>query len=146
MTTPKPPIPPNPEGPAQSKPAAGATPGKDALAGLPPMPRTKPKKAPKPPQTVDGAPLVTRKDLFDRVKAQTGKVKGSDVRVVMDAVLDELGAAMVKGETLRLPSLGTLKVQRHKPQDKSDVVICKLNRKKRKSGAKDPLAKPAEDR
>ena len=138
--------------------------GKDALAGLPPMPKTKPAKPAKPRAAKpaapartaeDGTPIITRKELFARVKARTGKeVKGAEVRAVMEAVLAEIGDAVVKGETLKLPSLGTLKVQRQKTQGSSDVIVCKLNRKqpnpkkpaakKPGAGAKDPLAKPAE--
>jgi len=140
---------------------------KDALSDLPPMPKTKPaKSAPatratratqpaqaapgsKVPAKPDATPLpdamplmVTKKELFTRVKARTGKIKGHDVRAVMDVLLDEVGAALVNGETLKLPSLGTMKVQRHKPQAKADVVVCKLNRKKPAAKVKDPLAKP----
>ncbi len=128
--------------------AAASKSAPDALSGLPPMPKTKARAKPaaKPaakPQ--DGPSTVTKKELFTRVKARTHGVKGSEVRQVMDALLDEIGAALVAGESFKLPALGTLKVQRHKPITGADVVICKLRRKKPASKAKDPLAKPAED-
>ena len=88
---------------------------------------------------------MTKKELFTRVKARTHGVKGREVRQVMDVLLDEIGAALVAGETFKLPTLGTLKVQRHKPIAGADVVICKLRRTKPAGKAKDPLAEPAEE-
>ena len=152
MTTPKPPA----ETPANSQPAAGSRPAADPMSGLPPMPKTKPagakparSRADKPGNKGDTTPgdgpaVVTKKELFTRVKARTGRVKGPEVRAVMDALLNEIGAALVAGETLKLPALGTMKVQRRKAQAGADVVVCKLNRKKPGARAKDPLAKPAE--
>jgi hypothetical protein len=87
---------------------------------------------------------IKKKELFARVKARAGKVKGPDVRVVMDAVLEELGALLVEGETLAAQPLGTLKVQRHRALAGADVVVCKLRRKKPGGGEKDPLAEAAE--
>lgn len=145
MTTPTPPA----KAPGKKPTAIRRDPTKDALSDLPPMPKTKPVKVdppapkPKPAAGADGEPAtVTKKELFTRVKARTGKIKGHEVRAVMDALLDEMGAALVKGETLKVPALGTMKVQRRKPQAKADVVVCKLNRKKPATKVKDPLAKP----
>ena len=111
------------------------------------MPKTKPRAMPatKPGgMPEDGPATVTKKELFIRVKARTHGVKGREVRQVMDALLDEVGAALVAGEVLKVPALGTLKVQRHKAITGADVVICKLRRKKPAAKAKEPLAKPAE--
>jgi len=146
MTTPKSPA----DATEKKQPVVGAHRPKDALSDLPPMPKTRPAKtAPvmtKPAAGADdGPPMVTKKELFTRVKARTGKIKGHEVRAVMDVLLDEVGAALVNGETLKLPALGTMKVQRHKRQSKADVVVCKLNRKKPGTRAKDSLAKPAEE-
>ena len=153
MTTPKPPA----ETPGKKQPVGRSRPASDPLAELPPMPKTKPAEA-KPARTspdkpadrgkthpVDGPPVVTKKELFTRVKARTGRVKGPEVRAVMDALLNEVGAALVAGETLKVPALGTMKVQRRKAQAGADVVVCKLNRKKPGAKARDPLAKPAEE-
>ena len=162
MTTSKPPA----ETPGNRQSAAGSPPESDPLSGLPPMPKIKSaetKSKPKPAKAkpvrsnpdqpgargdeppVDAPPTVTKKELFTRVKARTGRVKGPEVRAVMDVLLNEIGAALVAGETLKVPALGTMKVQRRKAQAGADVVVCKLNRKKPGARAKDPLAKPAEE-
>ncbi|OIP82706.1 MAG: hypothetical protein AUK37_08655 [Rhodobacterales bacterium CG2_30_65_12] len=87
---------------------------------------------------------LRKKELFARVKARASGVKGTDVRVVLDAVLEELGALLVEGNGLNAQPLGTLKVQRHRAISGADVVVCKLRRKKPASGGTDPLAEAAE--
>ncbi len=87
---------------------------------------------------------MTKKALFERVKARSTGVKGREVRAVMDAVLDELGAAIVAGDGVKIQPFGTLKVQRRKPLAGGDIVVCKLRRKKPGQKAKDPLAEAAE--
>ena len=88
--------------------------------------------------------VVTRKALFDRVKSRADQVKGRDVRVVIDAVLEELGDAISAGETVKIPPLGVLKVQRRKDVANGEVVMCKLRRRKATPTPKDPLAEAAE--
>ena len=128
-----------------TKPAT--TPGAVAVASAP-APNTGA------PEAQAGAPVddaasaeqnfLTKKALFERVKAQSAGVKGSDVRTVMDAVLDVLGAAIVEGDGIKIQPFGTLKVQRRKPMPGGDVVICKLRRSKPEPKGKDPLAEAAE--
>jgi Bacterial DNA-binding protein len=51
------------------------------------------------------------KDLVDRVvEATGGKKKG--VKEIVEATLTQLGAALAKGESLNLPSLGKMRVAR----------------------------------
>lgn len=88
--------------------------------------------------------FLTKKALFERVKAQSVGVKGSDVRIVMHALLDALGAAIVEGDGVKIQPFGTLKVQRRKPMPGGDIVICKLRRRKQEPKGKDPLAEAAE--
>lgn len=90
------------------------------------------------------AAKTRKRELFNRVKARTAGVKGSDVRQVMDAVLDELGMLLVQGEAIDARPLGTIKVQKHKTMAGGDIVVCKLRRKKPSDGGKDPLAEAAE--
>jgi nucleoid DNA-binding protein len=90
-----------------------------------------------------GDPLK-KKELFERVKARATGVKGREVRQVLDAVLEELGLLLAAGEGLNAQPLGNLKVQKRRETNGADVVVCKLRRKKPKSGGKDPLAEAAE--
>jgi len=96
----------------------------------------------------DAAPvalsLMTKKALFERVRKRAAGVKGSDARIVMDAVLEELGAAITQGEGVKIQPFGTLKVQRRKTLPDGDLVVCKLRRKKPAPTGKDPLAEAAE--
>ncbi|MFD0979273.1 HU family DNA-binding protein [Tropicimonas aquimaris] len=68
---------------------------------------------------------VRKPDLVDRVVAATG-AKKADVRSVVDATLAELGKALAKGETLQLPPLGRVKVQKRKPVDGGEVLQVRL--------------------
>lgn len=87
---------------------------------------------------------LKKKELLERVKARATGVKGRDVRVVLDAVLEELGALLVDGKALNAQPLGTLKVQKRRETTGASVVVCRLRRAKPKSAAKDPLAEAAE--
>lgn len=90
------------------------------------------------------ATALKKRELFERVKARSAGVKGKDVRVVMDAMLEELGAVLVEGKGLNARPLGTLKVQKHNVQPGADVVVCKLRRKKPGAAKKEPLAAAGE--
>jgi len=91
-----------------------------------------------------GQSLMTKKVLFERVKKRAVGVKGSDARIVMNALLEELGAAITEGEGVKIQPFGTLKVQRRKALPDGDLVVCKLRRKKPAPKGKDPLAEAAE--
>jgi len=93
----------------------------------------------------EGLVALNKGELLARVKARTEGVRGREIRQVIDAVLAELGQALVAGEALKLPPLGTVKAQRNWETADADLVICKLRRKKPKDETKDPLAEPAED-
>jgi DNA-binding protein HU-alpha len=93
---------------------------------------------------VTAAPVVTKKELFTRLKARTPGVKGSDTRQVMEAMLDVLGEALVAGESIKAQPLGMVKVQRQKTAGGADMVVLKLRRKKPNPDGKDPLAEAAE--
>lgn len=94
--------------------------------------------------TAGGESVLGKKALFERVKARSGGVPGKHVREVMNLVLDELGAALVAGNTVRVPALGVLRVRRHIDQANADIVVCKLRRRKPDAEPKDPLAEAAE--
>jgi len=117
---------------------------KPAAAKAPPA-KAAPAVAPETPAAEAPAPkMLSKKELFERVKARTEQVKGRDVRAVMDVVLDEIGAALVAGETMKMRPLGVFKIQRHRELANGDLVICKLRRRKRPPEGKDPLAEAAE--
>jgi DNA-binding protein HU-alpha len=87
---------------------------------------------------------IKKKELFERVKARAAGVKGRDVRIVLDAVLEELGALLVEGKALNAQPLGILKVQKRREGTGASVVVCRLRRQKQKPAAKDTLAEAAE--
>ncbi len=73
--------------------------------------------------------MLRKKDMLLRLTERTG-LRKNQIKPVMEAVLAELGDALIKGETLNLPPLGKLTVNRSIAQEKADVVICKLRRAK----------------
>ncbi|MCK0139099.1 HU family DNA-binding protein [Aliiroseovarius sp. F47248L] len=93
--------------------------------------------------TAPSEPVVKTKEMLARVAART-ELRPIQVRDVYEAVLEELGAALVRGEKLRIPPLGTVKVNRQKTLPDADVVICKIRRNKMSAKVDDPLA-PVDD-
>ncbi|WP_432449739.1 HU family DNA-binding protein [Aliiroseovarius marinus] len=87
--------------------------------------------------------VVNKKLLLSRVAARTG-LRPNKTREIVEAVLEELGAALSDGEKLKLPPLGTLMVNRQKDVANGEVIICKLRRKKKAEDDQDPLAPAAE--
>lgn len=87
--------------------------------------------------------VVNKKLLLSRVAARTG-LRPNKTREIVEAVLEELGAALSDGEKLKLPPLGTLMVNRQKDVANGEVIICKLRRKKKTEDDQDPLAPAAE--
>ncbi|SNS30188.1 HU family DNA-binding protein [Tropicimonas sediminicola] len=72
-----------------------------------------------------GSADVRKPDLVDRVVAATG-AKKADVRSVVDATLAELGKALAKNDTLHLPPLGRVKVQKRKSVDGGEVLQLRV--------------------
>ena len=106
--------------------------------------------AEKPPMTastvaVAPEPKVKRGEFVARV-AERANLRPNQVKPVLEAVLAEMGALLVKGETLSHPALGKLSVNRHKELPNADVVVCKLRRAKPAPAdqSPDPLATAAE--
>ena len=92
---------------------------------------------------ISADPVVKKKDMLARVAARA-ELRPSEARSVFEAVLEELGEALLRGEKLRLPPLGTVKVNRHKELPNADIVVCKIRRNKASGVDKGPLA-PAGD-
>ncbi len=92
---------------------------------------------------VPANPVVKTRDMLARVAARAD-LRPNQARDVYEAVLEELGAALLRGEKLRLPPLGTIKVNRQKSLPDADVIICKIRRNKAMTAAKDALAPEGE--
>ena len=88
-----------------------------------------------------------RPDLIEAVSARSA-LKRSDLRVVVELVLDELGKAIDANEELVLPPLGKVMVKKRKPdEDGPDILTVKIRRPDAGSDAQgtSPLADPDED-
>lgn len=86
---------------------------------------------------------INKKEFVGRV-AKRAELRPNQVRAATEAVLEELGRALVNGEELKLPGLGKLQVKRKKDIGKAEIMICKLRRKKDVESGGDPLAPAAE--
>ncbi|MFD1881543.1 HU family DNA-binding protein [Paracoccus pacificus] len=78
------------------------------------------------------APMVTlhKKDFIARVVAASG-VTRREAKPVIEATLEQLGAAFAAGETVALPPFGKARVSRQKDLDNGEVLILRLRRKTR---------------
>ncbi len=87
---------------------------------------------------------LTKRALLERVATRTG-LRKAQVRPVIEAMLAELGEALVREEVLKLQPLGVMRVVRSIEGEKADVLVCKLRRKNFEKDADAPLAKRAEE-
>lgn len=71
--------------------------------------------------------VMRKKDLVDRVLKRTD-TKKKEAREIIDAVLEELGLALTRGDELNLPPLGKAKVNRQRDLVSGEVLIVKLRR------------------
>lgn len=69
-----------------------------------------------------------RNDLLAAVTARSPLPK-SDLRTVVELVLDEMGNALADGHDLALPPLGRIKVQKRKENGGAEVLSLRLRRK-----------------
>lgn len=74
------------------------------------------------------AMVVQKKDFVDRVVAATG-AKKSEARPIIEATLEQLGAALSAGQTLAVPPLGRARVNLEKDLRGGDVITLRLRRK-----------------
>lgn len=74
------------------------------------------------------AQVVQKRDFVDRVVAATG-VKKSEARPIIEATLEQLGAALESGQTLAVPPLGRARVNLEKDQRGGHVITLRLRRK-----------------
>ncbi len=85
-----------------------------------------------------------RNDLIDAVAARS-ELKRSDVRVLMELVLDEIGNALDREDEIALAPLGKLSVKKRKDAPNGNIIMTRIKRQKRdeKTG-ETPLADPDE--
>jgi nucleoid DNA-binding protein len=105
-----------------SKSVAAAEPDAD-LAVLPLKAKTEDAEA----ENTAPATVMRKKDLVDRVLKRTD-TKKKEAREIIDAVLEELGLALTRGDELNLPPLGKAKVNRQRDLVSGEVLIVKLRR------------------
>jgi hypothetical protein len=132
-----------------TKSVKAATAVQDAAAVVPeaaPAPAPDTAAAPKAPK----ADSYKMKELLTAV-AQKSSAKKKDVKEIVDAVLGEITAALLRGQALSLPPLGNLRVAKTQEKDGAMLLALKLRigpdggSKARKKGAKDALAADGED-
>lgn len=79
-------------------------------------------------QAPQPAQVVQKKDFVDRVIAATG-AKKSEARPIIEATLEQLGAALSAGQTLAVPPLGRARINLEKDLRGGDVITLRLRRK-----------------
>lgn len=94
---------------------------------------------------VVAGPEVKKKDLIERIVARSG-LKRRDVKPAVEAMLEELAAAVQAGEELNLPPFGKLKITRSKDLANARVYHCRLRQPEAgPPAASDPLAEDDEE-
>ncbi|MBS0564286.1 MAG: HU family DNA-binding protein [Proteobacteria bacterium] len=92
-------------------------------------------------------PVLKLKELLDRVAARAD-VRKKDAKPVVEALLAVLGDALAAGESLILPPLGRVRVNRTKDAANGAMLTIKLKRggggKKARDDSEDDLAEPPE--
>ncbi|MEM6609599.1 MAG: HU family DNA-binding protein [Pseudomonadota bacterium] len=78
--------------------------------------------------SVENDQVFKRNDLLDAVAARSAMAR-SDLRAVIELVLDEVGGALTSGHDLALAPLGRIKVQKRKSTDGAEVMTLRLRRK-----------------
>lgn len=129
-------------------PAAKAAAAKPAAAAAKPA-RARQAKAgqPKPQGGAADRPVLKLKELIERV-VERANVKKKDAKPVVEAMLAVLGDALAAGESLILPPLGRVRVNRTKEAASGAMLTIKLKRggggKKSIGNGDDDLAEPLE--
>jgi hypothetical protein len=88
---------------------------------------------------------LTRSDLLARVKASASEVNGQVASAIMDIVLLELGRALHDGRAIKALPIGNLVVQKRKPLEDGEVLLCKLRIKEPKVDSPGDLPTASEE-
>ena len=97
---------------------------------------TEPKAADRP-----KPPMLTRKDLFDRVQKATG-AKVGDLRHIVDATLTVMRDALKAGENLHIPPFGATRVLRAADAEKGAAMRVLIRDLKMREPSSDRPARP----
>ncbi|NTT85213.1 HU family DNA-binding protein [Tabrizicola fusiformis] len=101
-----------------------------------------------PVEGAETAPVMKLKDLVARVAEATG-AKKPQVKEIVEAALTQIGKALDGGETVHLPALGKIKVNRTRALEQGAILSMKLKRgtagKATKKSAPEALAEDGED-
>ncbi len=82
------------------------------------------------PASAEGARVQLKlRELVERVVERTGARK-NDVKLIAEATLAVLGAALADGEDLNLPPLGKVMVKRDDDNDKARILTVKVRQPK----------------
>ena len=99
-------------------------------------------------EAAEAALVMKLKDLVARVAEATG-AKKPQVKEIVEAALTQIGKALDSGETVHLPTLGKLKVNRTRALEQGSILSMKLKRgtagKVTKNSAPEALAEDGED-
>ncbi|WP_299736811.1 HU family DNA-binding protein [uncultured Roseobacter sp.] len=68
---------------------------------------------------------MRKKELVDKVVARAG-IKKKDAKLVVEAMLAELGEALAEGRPLVLPPFGRVRINREKKLANGRVIIAKV--------------------
>ncbi|MDA8747344.1 HU family DNA-binding protein [Litoreibacter sp.] len=89
----------------------------------------------------DAASEINKRELVERVTAQSGMKKG-DARRAVDAVLTALGSAIAEGKDIAAAPLGKIKIVRKKQTPNGELAVLRV---KLKDPNKVPKPKPDPD-
>ncbi|PTX55765.1 DNA-binding protein HU-alpha [Litoreibacter ponti] len=122
--------------------AASKTP--TAAAKTAPKAKVVATKAPATAPDVPGMDPLTKKELVERMVAQSGMKKG-DARRALEATMGVIAGALREGRDMNLPPLGKIKIARSKETPNGKLVVLRAKLKEPGGAApKDPLAEAAE--
>lgn len=76
---------------------------------------------------VEAAPVLRKKELFERVSKTSGEKK-KVVKEIVEATLKVLGEALAAGEELVLPPFGKARVNRQKDLGSAEMLTIRLKR------------------
>ena len=100
----------------------------------------KPEKGDKADKGDRGDGPLRLRDLLGAISERCTGVKKSDLRVVVDATLAEIGASLHKGQGLNLPGLGKAKIAKRQDKDGKSVLTVKIQQGEGKKAEPTPLA------
>lgn len=84
--------------------------------------------------------MVKKKELIERVVLRSG-LKPREIKPALDALLAELGDALMAGESLNLPPLGKITVNRTKETENGNIAVLKLKQNKPSAKSQDDMSK-----